>query len=152
MARKYGQVANATPREVTTGVPIRLFTSSTYHSLLKGAGEFVVRHGRQKGVLIVASKKLAADELVYAHCESALQGVYRFTIEQLVHEIARKKTSENGLIPATPMALQAMAARAVHAAVLNAGLSFIAPAPSSRAQAAALVLPGGPVHPKIFED
>lgn len=122
--RQQGEIAVDAAGDSLFSGHVTLYTALSHQSLLDAAGPFIERYGQTTGLLIVTANRLAADDLVYSYCGETLRGVYRFTMEQLVHELCRKQLLEKGLIDATPMVLHAMAARVAYEATVNDELTY----------------------------
>jgi ATP-dependent helicase/nuclease subunit B len=93
-----------------------LIRSFSVDQRLNAASVFL--HGfADREVLVVASTRMAADELVRGICaqQGAVFGVHRFTSAQLAIEAATKRLSEDRKTILAGVAVDALAARAVHA-------------------------------------
>src|SRR5688500_3866888 len=82
---------------------------------LNVAAEFLERRANQE-VVIVSSTRAAADELVRSIClrTGSVFGVHRFTVQHLAIEVANNPLVEAGSTVLTGVAVDALAARAVH--------------------------------------
>jgi len=79
-------------------------------------------------VVVLAATRTAADELVRAVVveRGARFGVERLTLGRLAARLATPALAAAGRVPASPLALDAVAARAVHALVTGGGLGYFA--------------------------
>ncbi len=93
-----------------------LITSFSVDQRLNAATNFLERFAGEE-VLVVASTRMAADELVRSMClrTGAVFGAHRFTPAQLAIEAATKRLSADGKTILAGVAVDALAARAVHA-------------------------------------
>jgi ATP-dependent helicase/nuclease subunit B len=92
-----------------------LITSFSVDQRLDAASAFVQRFAGRE-VLIVASTRTAADELVRSICSrrGAVLGLHRFTPAQLAIEAATSRLSADGKTVLGGVAVDALAARVVH--------------------------------------
>ncbi len=92
-----------------------LITSFDINGRANAAAEFLGRFAHQE-VLIVASTRAAADELVRGMCmrSGSVFGVHRFTLVQLAIQAATKRLVEAGKTILAGVAVDALAARAVY--------------------------------------
>src|SRR5579862_3797883 len=88
--------------------------------LLARAAEFVSGHTES---IVLAPTHSAGEEL--AHRAPGIAGMHRLTIVQLAADLARPAMAARGLAPVTPLALEALAARVVHAS--RAELTYFEP-------------------------
>ena len=93
-----------------------LIASFAIDQRLDAATSFLERFAGEQ-VLVLASTRTAADELVRAIClrNGAVFGVHRFTSAQLAIQAATKRLSRDGKTILAGVAVDALAARAVHA-------------------------------------
>jgi ATP-dependent helicase/nuclease subunit B len=93
-----------------------LITSLSVDQRLTAAANFLERFAGEQ-VLVVASTRMAGDELVRGLClrSGAVFGVHRFTPAQLAIEAATKRLSADGKTILAGLAVDALAARAAHA-------------------------------------
>src|SRR5579885_1340644 len=80
-------------------------------------------------VLVVAPSRQAADDLVRDHAarRGAAAGIHRLTLNRLIGLLASSAMAERGLAPATGLAAQAIAARAVFHLKPSGALRHFAP-------------------------
>lgn len=96
-------------------VKTRHLSATAHEPLLAAAADFLTRHKKASGILIVSRNKLAADELVYRNSHLGLAGVRRLSIEQLAQELSRKRLAEDGRTTATSLALDAITRKSIDA-------------------------------------
>src|SRR5438128_2074633 len=106
----------------------RLVTSLAVQDRLRSASEFIAGFSGQE-ILLVSSTRIAADEFVRQSCAQAtgVFGVYRFTVPLLAFTIASERLAESGITALAGVAVDALAARSVHACRINGKLSWFEP-------------------------
>jgi ATP-dependent helicase/nuclease subunit B len=82
-------------------------------------------------IVIAGATRAAADEFVRLLPGPGTLGLHRFTIMQLAASLAGNRIAEEGLAPATRLAAEAIAARAIHDALKQGGLAYFAPVAKS---------------------
>src|SRR4051812_26668582 len=98
----------------------RLVTSLSVTDRLRCAAEFLGTFMAQE-ILLISPTRPAADEFIRQYCltRGGLFGVHRFTLPLLVFTIASERLAESGITPLAGIAIDAMAARAVHVCRTN---------------------------------
>ena len=106
----------------------RIVTSLSVQERLVSASEFVREHAGQE-ILLLSQTRNAADEFVRAICKETdgVFGVHRFTLPQLAFTLAAEPLAAEGKTFISGVALEAMAARAVHACRTNGALGWFDP-------------------------
>jgi ATP-dependent helicase/nuclease subunit B len=106
----------------------RLVTSFSVNERLDCVAEFLGRFAEQE-ILLVSPTRPAADELVRRRCiaSGSVFGVHRFTLPLLAFTIASEHLAESGITPLSGVAIEALAARAVHACRADRGLDWFDP-------------------------
>jgi hypothetical protein len=101
------------------------FASHANHALLEKGAEFLKQHSP---CLVLAETRQAADDLVRSCCRtpgSALIGVHRHTVRDLVLKLSSAPMAERGLSPISRLAREAIAAEI--ASRLRGKLTYLAP-------------------------
>jgi CRISPR/Cas system-associated exonuclease Cas4 (RecB family) len=106
----------------------RLVTSFAIDDRLRCASEFVRTFSGQE-TLIISLTRTAADEFVRRLCEGpdGVLGVHRFTLPQLGFLLAAERLALEGTALLTGVAMDALAARSVHACRMAGQLSWFGP-------------------------
>ena len=96
---------------------------------LDAATAFVTRWPPATEVVVVGATREAADDLCrgVAAARGATFGLHRFTLGQLASRIATATLAGQGVTPATPLAADALAARALFELTRTAALDYLAP-------------------------
>jgi len=116
----------------------RVVTSAAAERRLAVAREYVAAD-RSGEILIIAPTRGAADDLVRTTAvDSGQLGIHRMSVIQLAGELATMSLARRGLVPVSALGVEALAARAIHAASRDAGLPFFAPVVSTPGFARAL--------------
>jgi hypothetical protein len=108
---------------------VRLVTSCSAASRLAAARRFVLDAPPASQLLIVSASRGAADDFArdLARSRAATFGLYRFSLTQLAARLAAPRLAAARLSPATPLGIQAVAARALFDAVTDKSLTYFAP-------------------------
>jgi RecB family exonuclease len=106
-----------------------LVISADAAARLAAAAEWLDAYPRDAEVLVVASSWEACDELVRAAARraGARFGVVRLTLDRLAARLAAPALARAGCAPASPLSLEAVAARAVHLSREEGALSYFQP-------------------------
>jgi len=106
----------------------RLATSLTVQDRLRCASEFLAKFSGEE-ILLVAPTRTAADECVRQSCiqSNVVFGVHRFTLPLLAYTIASERLAESGITALAGVAVDALAARSVHACRINGELNWFDP-------------------------
>ena len=108
---------------------IRIFTSHSNRARLAAAGEFVAGFAPGSEILLLGATRESLDDFV--RCLSAggvaTFGLYRFSLTQLVTLLATGGLASRGLAPASPLAMEAVAARAAFEARAQGRLGRLDP-------------------------
>jgi RecB family exonuclease len=112
-----------TPREA------RLVVSDAAATRLDAAARWLDARGAAAELLVLAPSWEAGDDLVRAAATraGARFGVHRLTVGALASRLAAPALARAGLAPASGLALDAIAARAVHRVLVGGGLRYFAP-------------------------
>lgn len=102
------------------------------------AAEWLLPLLGQSEILIVGATRTAADEFVRALPVAGTFGLHRLTLTQLAVALASARMAEDGLAPATRLALEAVCARSLDRARRNNELTYFAPVAKSPGFPAAL--------------
>ena len=105
----------------------RILCARTHAGLLQPATAFLRSESSNGPIVVIASEKLAADELTWTACRQIFTGVYRHTVSQLALEIARPALAASGVYVAGTLALEAIAALVVDRARSRQALQYFAP-------------------------
>ncbi|HET9215882.1 MAG TPA: PD-(D/E)XK nuclease family protein [Terriglobia bacterium] len=91
-------------------------TALSTQTRLDSAAAFVEQHSGEE-ILLISHTRTAADEFVRSICKKTggVFGVHRFTLPQLAFDLATEPLAEAGKTFIAGVALEAMAARAIHA-------------------------------------
>ena len=106
----------------------RLVTSLSTQDRLSVTSEFL-RSLAGEEILVIASTRIAADELVRQWCvqSGGAFGVHRFTLPQLAYLLAAEQLAATGRSFLTGVAMDALAARVVHACRMAGELTWFDP-------------------------
>jgi len=115
----------------------RLLEGNHYEPLLREASRFVEEQAARGEVLILATTRDAADDLVRLRCADTA-GVHRFTVGQWIATLSAAPVAERGLAPLNALGAEALAARAVHQVQAESALEYFGPVASSPGFARAL--------------
>ena len=109
--------------------PRRLIASPGAARRLRHARRFVAEHRDAHGLLIVGATREAADELARDAAAEAgvVFGLHRFSPFQLAVRLAFDALSLSGTVPATSLAMEAIAARVAFDASEEGRLGYLAP-------------------------
>ncbi|MBS1828310.1 MAG: exodeoxyribonuclease V subunit gamma [Acidobacteria bacterium] len=110
---------------------------NSYEPLLKDAAMFLQQHAASGEVLVLASSRDAADDLLRLRCPDTL-GVHRFTIGQWIAALSAAPAAERGLAPLNTLGAEALAARCVHQVQQESALEYFGPVAASPGFARAL--------------
>jgi ATP-dependent helicase/nuclease subunit B len=94
---------------------------------LKAAAEWVEPLLGVSEIVVAGATRAAADEFVRSLPVAGTLGVHRLTFHQLAASLAHSQMSEYGLAPATPLAMEAVCARALFQARREGALQYFAP-------------------------
>ena len=103
----------------------RLVQSRSNANLLAAAEEFLSAHPE---ILVIGPSHSAGEEL--AHRRQRAAGVHRLTLVQLASDLSRPAMALMSLAPLTPLGLEALSARVVHAALKECELHYFKPVAS----------------------
>ena len=103
----------------------RVVPSRSNANLLAAAEDFLSAYPE---ILVIAPIHSAGEEL--AQRLHGVVGVHRLTLVQLASDLAREAMAGMGLAPLTPLGLEALAARVVHAALRDGELGYFKPVAS----------------------
>ena len=117
-----------------------IFAQSAWRNrdLLDAGRAFLDRHAPNGEVLVLASVKLAADELARECARPALAGVHRHTLRDLAFELAADRLLAEGWAPVTRLGREALAARVADEAARQGWLRYFGPVAAMGGFAAAL--------------
>src|SRR5687767_13537449 len=106
----------------------RVVISLSAADRLRSASEFLESY-RDREVLLVSSTRTAGDELLRNICvrNGSVFGVHRFTVQQLAIEAAQKTLTEEKRTLLAGVAVDALAARAVHTCRKDGRLHWFGP-------------------------
>src|SRR6266571_2057838 len=106
----------------------RVVISLSAADRLRSASEFLESY-RGREVLLVSSTRTAGDELLRNICirTGSVFGVHRFTVPQLAMEAAQKRLIDAGKTVLAGVAVDALAARAVHSCRKDDELHWFGP-------------------------
>jgi ATP-dependent helicase/nuclease subunit B len=106
----------------------RLITSRASENRLNRAAEFLADHAGQE-ILVVARNRTAADELIRSRAmqSAGVFGAYRFSLPQLAPALAAGPLAEIGTTLLAGVAVDAIAARSVHACRTQGQLEWFEP-------------------------
>src|SRR5580698_182714 len=106
----------------------RLVTSFAVHQRLSPVYEFLDAFRGQE-ILIVASSRVAADELIRTYClqSNGAFGIHRFTPAALAVEIATEQLAHTGTSILSGIAIEALAARTAHNCHVRGDLAWFEP-------------------------
>ena len=119
----FARIANRTVRLKNMLIGKRRIVRSRSNATLLAAAEAYLSSYPE--VLVIAPSHSAGEEL--AHRIPGAAGVHRLTLLQLASDLSRGAMSEAGLAPLTPLGLEALAARVVHAALIDGDLTYLKP-------------------------
>jgi ATP-dependent helicase/nuclease subunit B len=110
----------------------RIVTSLSTEERLLSASAFVREHAG-KEIVLISFTRTAADEFVRDICKetSGVFGVHRFTLPQLAFDLATEPLAESGKSFIAGVALEAMAARAIHACRTEGTLNWFDSVPTT---------------------
>jgi ATP-dependent helicase/nuclease subunit B len=100
---------------------------TSYRELRDRAAEFVAEWAPRAPVLILAPVREAADEVAVEACRSALVGVRRAALRELVAELAAAELNRRELAPVGRLVREALAARVTAEAVRWGDLFYLGP-------------------------
>jgi ATP-dependent helicase/nuclease subunit B len=107
---------------------MRVVTSTSAAVRLDEAAQFVRSYPPSTEILIVSASRGAADDFARGLARTAATfGMHRFSFSQLAAKIAVRHLAANGRLPATALAGEALAARAVFDSAFAGRLSYFAP-------------------------
>lgn len=108
---------------------LEVLESPSAEERLGAAADFLASVPPGDEVLVLGSSRDAVDELVRALSQRsrALFGVHRFTLTQLAARLAAPELARQGLAMCTPLTAEAVAARAVHAALGAGSIPYFSP-------------------------
>jgi ATP-dependent helicase/nuclease subunit B len=94
---------------------------------LRAAAQWIEPLLGSSEILIAGATRAAADEFVRSLPVAGTLGIHRFTFHHLAASLAHSQMSEYGLAPATPLAMEAVCARALFQARRDGVLQYFAP-------------------------
>jgi len=103
---------------------VRVVKSRSNTRLIAAAAEFLSEHHE---TLVIAPTRSAGEEMAHQLPAPGVAGAHRTTLIQLAADLARPEMSKLGLAPLTPLGLEALAARVVHAALREQELHYFRP-------------------------
>jgi CRISPR/Cas system-associated exonuclease Cas4 (RecB family) len=95
--------------------------------LIERAGNFLSKCAQTSEVLLIASTRAAANELVTSAFPEGSQGIHAMTLVQLAANVASQPMGRASLAPISRLGIEAIAARIVHAAHRAEKLHYFAP-------------------------
>ncbi|HEY2380827.1 MAG TPA: PD-(D/E)XK nuclease family protein [Terriglobia bacterium] len=106
----------------------RIVTSLPVHDRLQCASEFLANFPGEE-ILLVSSTRMAADEFVRQACitSKGVFGVHRFTLPQFAFTLAEERLAQTGKSILSGVAMDALAARAVHECRSSGQLTWFDP-------------------------
>jgi len=107
--------------------PRSLVHSRSNFKLIERAGNFLSKYAQTSEVLLIASTRAAANELVVSAFPEGSQGIHAMTLVQLAANVASQPMGRASLAPISRLGIEAIAARIVHAAHRAEKLHYFAP-------------------------
>src|SRR5688572_5277131 len=105
---------------------LRIFIAPAAADRLRAAREYLGGHAPASEVLIVSSRRTAADDLVRALTATTF-GLHRSSLTQLAFRLAAGRLAERSLTPVTQLASQASAAHVAYRLASKGELPYFAP-------------------------
>jgi ATP-dependent helicase/nuclease subunit B len=107
--------------------PRSLVHSRSNSKLIERVGVFLSKWAHTSEVLLIASTRAAASELVISAFPEGSQGIHAMTLIQLAANLASQPMGRASLAPISRLGIEAIAARIVHAAHRAKKLHYFAP-------------------------
>jgi ATP-dependent helicase/nuclease subunit B len=104
-----------------------LVHSRANSKLIERAGIFLTKHAQTSEVLVIASTRAAANELVISAFPEGSQGIHAMTLTHLAANVASQPMGRASLAPISRLGIEAIAARIVHAAYRAKKLNYFGP-------------------------
>jgi ATP-dependent helicase/nuclease subunit B len=107
--------------------PRSLVHSRSNATLLRHAAACLAEKRAHSEILVIAPTRAAASELTARAFPSGCQGVHALTLTQLAAHLAAHSMGRLALAPISPLGIEALAARIVHAAFTSERLPYFCP-------------------------
>jgi hypothetical protein len=107
--------------------PRSLVHSRANSKLIERAGVFLSQSAQNSEVLLIASTRAAANELVISTFPEGSLGIHAMTLIQLAANVASQPMGRASLAPISRLGIEAIAARIVHAAHRGKKLHYFEP-------------------------